>query len=71
MPHRMNSASAICGLGITEMGRVYRGADDLAAEAVYLALEDAGLPKAQLDGLLINAGVTNGVSIPLHIALEP
>ena len=65
----MNSASAICGLGITEMGRVYRGADDLAAEAVYLALEDAGLPKAQLDGLLINAGVTNSVSIPLHITL--
>ena len=25
------------------MGRVYRDAEDLAAEAVYLALEDAGL----------------------------
>ena len=69
MTHAMNSASAICGLGITEMGRVYRGADDLAAEAVYLALEDAGLPKTKLNGLLINAGVTNSVNIPLHITL--
>ncbi len=69
MSHPMNGASAICGLGITEMGRVYRDAEDLAAEAVYLALEDAGLPKAQLDGLLVNAGVSNGVSIPLHLTL--
>jgi acetyl-CoA acetyltransferase len=65
----MSGASAICGLGLTEMGRVYRDAEDLAAEAVYLALEDAGLPKSQLDGLMINAGVTNGVSIPLHLTL--
>ena len=65
----MNSAAAICGLGLTDMGRVYRSAEDLAAEAVYLALEDAGLPKSELDGLLINAGVTDGVSIPLHITL--
>ena len=69
MAHQMNGAAAICGLGITEMGRVYRDAEDLAAEAVYLALEDAGLRKSQLDGLLINAGVTNGVNIPLHITL--
>lgn len=69
MKHPMNGAAAICGLGITEMGRVYRDAEDLAAEAVYLALEDAGLPKSKVDGLLINAGVTNAVSIPLHITL--
>ena len=69
MSHPMKSASAVCGLGITEMGRVYRDAEDLAAEAVYLALADAGLPKSELDGLLVNAGVTNGVSIPLHLTL--
>ena len=69
MKHPMNSAAAVCGLGLTEMGRVYRSAEDLAAEAVYLALEDAGLPKSDLDGLLINAGVTDSVSIPLHITL--
>ena len=39
MKHPMNSATAITGLGITEMGRVYRDAEDLAAEAVFLALE--------------------------------
>ena len=39
MTHPMNGAAAICGLGITAMGRVYRDAEDLAAEAVYLALE--------------------------------
>jgi acetyl-CoA acetyltransferase len=65
----MRGASAICGLGLTDMGRVYRDAEDLAAEAVHLALEDAGLPKSELDGLMINAGVTNGVSIPLHLTL--
>ncbi len=69
MTHPMNSAAAICGLGITAMGRVYRDADDLAAEAVYLAIEDAGLKKSDIDGLLINAGVGNAVSIPLHISL--
>ncbi len=61
--------AAICGLGITEMGRVYRSANDLAAEAVYLALADAGLEKSQLDGLLINAGQTRGVNIGLHQTL--
>ncbi|MEZ5557087.1 MAG: thiolase family protein [Pseudomonadales bacterium] len=69
MSHPMKGAAAICGLGMTEMGRVYRDADDLAAEAVLLALADAGLPKSELDGLLINAGVTNGVGIPLHVTL--
>lgn len=69
MKHPMNSAAAICGLGVTAMGRVYRDAEDLAAEAVYLAIEDAGLKKSDVDGLLINAGVSNAVSIPLHITL--
>ena len=69
MPHPMSGATAICGLGITEMGRVYRDASDLAAEAVYMALDDAGLDKSELDGLLINAGVTRGVDIPLHQTL--
>ena len=69
MAHQMNGAAAICGLGITEMGRVYRDAEDLAAEAVYLALEDAGLRKSQLDGLLINAGAYTHTSIALRDAL--
>jgi acetyl-CoA acetyltransferase len=69
MKHPMNSAAAICGLGVTAMGRVYRDAEDFAAEAVYLAIEDAGLKKSDVDGLLINAGVSNAVSLPLHITL--
>ena len=69
MKHPMNSATAITGLGITEMGRVYRDAEDLAAEAVFLALEDAGLQKSNLDGLLINTGMSDGVGVPLHITL--
>jgi len=69
MTHPMNSATAITGLGITETGRVYRDAEDLAAEAVFLALEDAGLEKSDLDGLLINAGIGEGVGVPLHMTL--
>ncbi|MGD8417490.1 MAG: hypothetical protein PVH91_10565 [Pseudomonadales bacterium] len=66
MAHPMRGKAAICGLGITEMGRVYRSANDLAVEAVHLALEDAGLEKSQLDGLLINAGTTNNINLGLH-----
>lgn len=62
----MRDSAAICGLGITEMGRVYRSATDLAAEAVFLALRDAGLDKSQLDGLLVSSGATNEVSLGLH-----
>ena len=67
--HPMNSATAVCGLGITDMGRVYRSAQELAIEAVYLALQDTGLDKDDLDGLLINSGVTPGVDLQLHNAL--
>ena len=60
MTHPMKNRTAIVGLGITEMGRVYRSASDLACEAVFLALKDAGLNKSELDGLLekVNARVT-------------
>jgi acetyl-CoA acetyltransferase len=55
---------AIVGLGITEMGKIYgRGAADFAAEAVALALDDAGLYKSDLDGLLVNG---NG-----NVEMEP
>ncbi|MEM7081082.1 MAG: thiolase family protein, partial [Pseudomonadota bacterium] len=69
MAHPMSGRAAICGLGMTEMGRVYRSANDLAAEAVYLALQDAGLDKSKLDGLLVNAGTTRGVNLGLHRTL--
>src|SRR5450631_645111 len=49
---------AIAGLGVTPMGKIYgRRAVDFAAEAIALALDDAGLTKSDVDGLLINANI--------------
>lgn len=60
------SLGAIAGLGLTAMGKVYdKTAGELAAEAVLIALEDAGLRRDQLDGLLISRGVTPGVDLTL------
>ncbi len=51
---------AIVGLGVTKMGKIYgRRSVDFAAEAIALALEDAGLQKSDVDGLLINANIPN------------
>jgi acetyl-CoA acetyltransferase len=53
--------TAIAGLGITEQGKVYGpSAVGFAVEAVRLALEDAGLAARDLDGLLVNPGLTWG-----------
>ena len=42
----MKGQTAIAGLGLTEMGKVYgRTATDFAAEALALALDDAGLAR--------------------------
>ena len=61
---------AIAGLGITEMGKVYgRSAPDFAADAVRLAVEDAGLTLDQVDGLLLNPGLSGGVDIGLAARL--
>jgi acetyl-CoA acetyltransferase len=63
----MKGKAAIAGLGITEMGRIYgHDANWFAAEAIRLAVEDAGLSKDDVDGLLINAGITNGISLGLQ-----
>jgi len=51
------SLGAIAGLGITKMSREWMGpAPVLAAEAIRLAIADAGLRKTDIDGLLVNAG---------------
>ncbi len=69
MPHPLRGTTAICGLGLTEMGPVYgRSATDLATEAIMLALEDAGMQKQELDGLLINSGVGGGLDLSLASA---
>src|SRR5690554_532442 len=66
LPYNAHMASrtakvAIAGLGITEQGKVYGpSAVGFAVEAVRLALEDAGLEAQDLDGLLVNPGLTWG-----------
>src|SRR3990172_4030061 len=55
----LKGKAAISGLGITEQGHVYgHSAAWFAAEAIRLAIEDAGLRKDEIDGLLVNQGVT-------------
>lgn len=55
MTRRVNNF-AIAGIGITPMGRIYgKTAAGFARDAVQLAVEDAGLTMADIDGLLINS----------------
>lgn len=56
----LRAKCAIAGLGATRMGRNFDHSHALgfAIEAVELALADAGLERADLDGLLVNPGVT-------------
>jgi acetyl-CoA acetyltransferase len=70
MAHPLRGASAITGLGMTPMGRVFgKSATELAADAVRDAIADAGLRKDEVDGLLTNAGITGtqGHGIGLHL----
>ncbi|HUR75067.1 MAG TPA: thiolase family protein, partial [Sporichthya sp.] len=65
------TSAAIAGLGITELGKVYgRSAPSLAAEAVRLAVADAGLPLSAVDGLLISSGTKQDVGIQLANVLS-
>jgi acetyl-CoA acetyltransferase len=62
--------AAIVGLGMTEMGKIYgRSAADFAAEAVALALDDAGLQKSDLDGLLVNGNGNQDMTPYLQMTL--
>ncbi|MBN9739144.1 MULTISPECIES: thiolase family protein [unclassified Pseudonocardia] len=62
----MQRTAAIVGAGLTEVGKVYdRSARTFAADAVRLAVADAGLEMADLDGLLINAGKSGGLDLSL------
>jgi acetyl-CoA acetyltransferase len=55
----LKGKTAIAGLGITPQGKVY-GSNHVgfAVEALRLALEDAGLERDDLDGLLLNPGIS-------------
>jgi acetyl-CoA acetyltransferase len=66
----VRATTAIAGLGITEMGKVYgRTASDFAGEAIALALEDAGLEARDVDGLLINGNQSAEMAPTLQFSL--
>ena len=56
----LRAQCAIAGLGQTRMGKNFDHSSPMgfAVEAVELALADAGLKRTDLDGLLVNPGVT-------------
>lgn len=68
--NQKNTGSAIVGLGMTDMGKVYgRSSTSLAADAVRFAVADAGLALPDLDGLLVSPGVTDDLGIGLAAVL--
>jgi len=68
---RASRSPAIAGLGMTELGRVYgKTGSQFAAEAVRLAVADAGLRLSDVDGLLVSAGVANDVGLGLQVDLN-
>src|SRR6195952_721854 len=61
---------AIVGLGVTPMGKIYgRRSVDFAAEAIVQALDDAGLVKSDVDGLLINANISGDMDVRTQMTL--
>ena len=55
----LKSTTVIVGLGITKQGKVYdHNQVGFAIEAIRLALDDAGLTRADLDGVLLNPGLS-------------
>jgi acetyl-CoA acetyltransferase len=64
------TGAAIAGLGLTDVGKVYvRSATDLAAEAVRLAVADAGLEVTDLDGLLVSPGTQGAPKLSMQKVL--
>jgi len=68
----LRAKCAIAGLGQTRMGKNFDhpGPIGFAAEAVNLALEDAGLKRTDLDGLLVNPGLTWGDNAMASFSLQ-
>src|SRR5215472_12818929 len=62
--------AVIAGLGMTDLGRVFGASQRrLAATAVRLAADDAGLALSDIDGLLICPGIIGGLDIGLAVVL--
>ena len=60
MRDNMRGAAAIVGIGELKPERTRPGRDamSLLAEAAYLAIQDAGLTKADIDGMILEEGMT-------------
>jgi len=59
--HALRGKAAIVGLGITDQGKVFHTNHvGFAVEAVQRALADAGLERRDVDGLLLNPGLSWG-----------
>lgn len=62
--------TAIAGLGMSELGKVYGyTATEFASIAVRNAVADAGLQLGDLDGLIMSSGINPGVGLNLQGAL--
>ena len=68
---RFKSNAAIVGLGMTKMGRIYGYSPiDFAVEAVSLAIEDCGIDKQDIDGLLISGGLCTYLKMPDAVSMH-
>lgn len=68
---RTRSEQAIVGVGLTPQGRVFdHGYSGFAVRAVELALADAGLAKNDIDGLLVNPGLSWSNPTMASVALQ-
>ena len=71
VPANLDRRPVIAGLGMTELGQVYgRSAASFAAEAVRLAVADAGCTLGDVDGLLTSNGSSGGVGLGLQRDLD-
>src|SRR5438309_3036700 len=64
MPDTLRGAAAIVGIGELKPERTRPGRDamSLLAEAAYLAIQDAGLTKRDIDGIIVDEGMIGGGS---------
>ncbi|HUO03935.1 MAG TPA: thiolase family protein [Candidatus Binataceae bacterium] len=68
----LRAKTAIAGLGQTKMGKVFDhpSPTGYVVDAIRLALDDAGLKKTDLDGLLVNPGIVWSNSTMASVTLQ-
>ena len=68
----LKGKTAIAGLGLTRMGKNYDHSNALgfAVEAIQLALDDAGLKRSDLDGVLSTFGVSGAGGYPSSFLIQ-